>query len=237
MRIARWVLSVTVAVLLAVGHVTATARRGGAVFPFVAGTSWTYAGTVKWTDDRNRPRNRDVRWSSEVVEAFDHDDVAGALLRGGVWDLAWWSPQARHGTYAVVRVGTRFYLLHDHAAKSAFASLKASGLDARPADLEYSRWFDAPLEKGELHRPPDRLPRDDSMYGWWIESAEPVALDVPGLASATRTSYRLSYLTLPDEQHLTFVPGVGITSFVYVHHGTVAEAHVHLVAYRPGRAK
>jgi hypothetical protein len=52
-----------------------------------------------------------------------------------------------------------------------------------------------------------------------------------------RSAYVLGYRTLPDEETLTLVPGIGITSFAYVHHGTIVEANVHLVAYRRGEVK
>ena len=73
--------------------------------------------------------------------------------------------------------------------------------------------------------------------GWWIESVAPVKLDLAGMTRATRPSYVLSYATLPDEERITLVPGVGITSFAYLHHGTTAEADVHLVSYHRGDVK
>jgi hypothetical protein len=212
-----WVL---VAAVLAAVTGMAPAGGDGVVFPFVTGTAWLSAGTVKWTDDRNMPRSANVRWNSAVADAFDDGDVAGALLDGGVWDLAWWSPDARVASYAVLRVRTRYYLISDDA-KATFAAVKRSGRKALPSNLEQQRWFDAPLTPGRLLRANDVAPREDTRYGWLI-------------AKATRSAYALSYLTLPDEQKLTLVPGVGITSFTYVHHGTISEANVHLVAYHRG---
>ena len=225
MQVARLAVWVLVAVVLAAATGTAPAGGDVAVFPFVKGTTWTYAGTVKWTPFGNNqpPRSGTVRWSSEVVDAFDDGDVAAALLKGGVWDVAWWSPDASPGSYAVLRVGTRYYVVR-HDAETMFSAVKESGRNALPSDLPDEVWFDAPLKPGALSRPRDVLPRDDTMYGWLIESAP-------------RSAYVLSYHTLPDEQTLTLVPGVGITSYAYLHHGTIAEADVHLVAFHRGGAK
>ena len=38
--------------------------------------------------------------------------------------------------------------------------------------------------------------------------------------------------TNPEHEIVTFVPGVGITAYVYAHHGTVSEVNVRLVERR-----
>jgi hypothetical protein len=230
---ARWLIWVLVAAALVSPRALAQSDRA-AVFPFAKGTAWTYAGTVRWTDSRNRPQSRDVRWTSEALDAFDRADAAGVLLHGGVWDLAWWTPQTRPSDYAVLRLGNRYYLIRDDA-KRVFARVRSSGRAGLPGDAERDqRWFDAPLETGRLLRPSGVAPRSDTRYGWLVERMAQVKVAVPGILSE-RTGYELRYATLPDEQRVMLVPGSGITSFVYEHHGTVAEAHLHLVEIRPVR--
>jgi hypothetical protein len=79
--------------------------------------------------------------------------------------------------------------------------------------------------------------RDDTGYGWWVESAAPARLDVPGLRAPARQAFRLTYNTLASELHETIVPGIGVTALTYVHNGTLAEAYAHLIAYRRGRGR
>ncbi|HEY0381372.1 MAG TPA: hypothetical protein VGC72_04170 [Candidatus Elarobacter sp.] len=236
MVVARWAFRVLLAMVLAASLRAAAAGDNGEVVPFVTGTVWTYQALLKWTDPPNTLRRSEVRWTSTVIDAFDHGDVAGALLRGGVWDLAWWSRDPRPGSYEVVRVGTRYYLLRD-VSKSAFAAVKAAGRKALPADLDQHVWFDVPLTKGRVLRPRDMGRRDDTSYGWWIESVGPARLDLPGLRDPARQAFRLTYDTLASEHHETVVPGIGITAFTYVHHGSLAEAYAHLIAYRRGPAR
>ena len=236
MAVARWVSRVLIAVVLATSPSAVSAGDDADVIPFVTGTVWTYQALLKWTDPPNTLRRSDVRWTSTVIDAFDHGGVAGALLQGGVWDLAWWSRDARPGSYEVLRVGTRYYLLRD-VSKTAFAAVKSAGRKALPADLDQHMWFDVPLTKDRVLRPPDMGPRDDTSYGWWIDSAEPARLDVSGLRNRTRRTFRLAYVTLASEHYVTVVPGIGITAFTYVHHGTLAEAYAHLIAYRRGRER
>jgi hypothetical protein len=232
---ARWALGMLVGAVVAA--TTGAADVGGdrAVFPFVKGTTWAYAGTVRWTAPPRTVRRNDVRWTSEVVDAFDHGDVAGALLAGGVWDVAWWSPSIQPGDYLLLRVGTRYHVVRKDA-KRIFAAVKQSGRKALPVNFGDDVWFAAPLQQGALYRSPQTAPRDDTMYGWLVESAVPVNLDEPASARAPRRGYVLTYATLPDEEHVTVVPGIGITSFAYLHHGTVAEAHLHLVGFHRGSA-
>ncbi|HYW53417.1 MAG TPA: hypothetical protein VE826_05580 [Dongiaceae bacterium] len=236
MAVARWAFRVLVAIVLAATPSGVSAGDDAEVIPFVAGTAWTYQALLKWTDPPNTLRRSEVRWTSIVIDAFDHGDVAGALLQGGVWDLAWWSRDQRPGIYEALRVGTRYYLLRD-VSRSAFAAVKTAGRSALPANLDQHVWFDVPLTKGRVLRPRDMGRRDDTNYGWWIESAGPARLEVPGLRGAARKAFRLSYDTLASEQHDTIVPGVGITAFTYVHNGTLAEAYAHLIAFRRGPAR
>jgi len=220
---ARGAFRVLVAIVLAASPCAVATGDDAEVIPFVTGTVWTYEALLKWTDPPNSLRRSEVRWTSSVIDAFDHGDVAGALLQGGVWDLAWWSRDPRPGSYEVLRVGSRYYLIRD-VGKTTFAALKAARRKALPADLEQHAWFDVPLTTGRVLRPRDMGPRDDTNYGWWVESVGPAR-------------FELTYDTLASEHHVTIVPGVGITAFTYVHHGTVAEAYAHLIAYRRGGAR
>ena len=216
----RWVFGVLVALFLAARFVAPAgyaAAREEIVFPFVKGTTWAYAGTVRWTTGSNHAETRSVRWTSTVVDAFDRGDVAGALLHGGVWDLAWWTPSSHPADYAVLRSGARYHLVRDDARR-AFAAAKRAAVRMSP---ERDAWFDVPLRPGALLRPKDVASRADSRYGWLVAAA-----------STHRPGYILTYTTLPDQERVTLVPGVGVTSFVYRHHGTVAEADVRLVDVR-----
>ena len=236
MAVARWAFSMLVAIVLAASPCGVSAGDDAEVIPFVAGTVWTYQALLKWTDPPNTLRRSEVRWTSTVIDAFDHGYVAGALLHGGIDDVFPISDSLRQESYEVLRVGTRYYLLRN-VSKSAFAAVKAADRKALPADLDQHVWFDAPLTKGRVLRPRDMGPRDDTGYGWWVESVGPARLDVPGLRNPSRNAFRLTYRTLASDEHQTVVPGVGVTALTYVHHGSLAEAYAHLIAYRRGRAR
>ena len=45
--------------------------------------------------------------------------------------------------------------------------------------------------------------------------------------------FQLQYLTLPDDTTMELVPGVGLVSYQYHHHGTVADTELQLVEFHP----
>jgi hypothetical protein len=60
----------------------------------------------------------------------------------------------------------------------------------------------------------------------------PVELNhVTGITPGTRTAYEVEFATNPDDREFEFVDGVGITSYQYHHHGTIAETELHLVGF------
>jgi hypothetical protein len=73
--------------------------------------------------------------------------------------------------------------------------------------------------------------RADHWYRWYVESESQERLRIKGssLESPTRT-WRIAYRTLPDHQIMEIAEGLGITQFVYQHHGTVQSVDVRLVS-------
>jgi hypothetical protein len=69
----------------------------------------------------------------------------------------------------------------------------------------------------------------DNYYCWYVadELTDPVAL----LGGRTATTYEVTYQTNPDHSIMEIVPGLGITRYVYSHHGTPAETDVRLVSF------
>jgi hypothetical protein len=60
-------------------------------------------------------------------------------------------------------------------------------------------------------------------------------VDVIGVSSEKRyVSYSLLYSTLPDHIEKTFVSGIGMTKYTYVHHGSPGGVDVVLREYYSG---
>lgn len=90
-----------------------------------------------------------------------------------------------------------------------------------------------PLVVGTLYGR-DQSERDDTFYAWYVESAEPIGADLRRIGARGADSVvTLTYRTLPDHQIMTFVRGLGLAGYTYVHHGTVATAEARLTAFTP----
>lgn len=208
------------------------------IFPMAKGTSWVYSARVKFgkagTDIAG---TKTLRWTVTVADTFQNDDIAAALLKGGPWDLAWYDPTVKPQEHLVVRLGSTYYLLHDDAA-STLAAIKAGKSGDWKERLSDDIWFQVPMEISDHYCSPEA---EDSapMNCWSVEKITTThSLKVPGLkATPESTEYLLSFMTNPDTELVTLVPGVGMLSWQYQHHGTVAEASLKLVEFRAAGMK
>ena len=206
-------------------------------FPMAKGTRWTYSARVKWDKNGSQPAGvRTLTWTSTVVDSFHGGDVSAALLHGSPWDLAFYSPGKKQGDYLVVCKEGTYYLVQSDA-QLTFDEIKA-GKKADPgASLADDIWFQMPMDVTDTYCAPDQ--EESAPFNCW--SVEKItqthSLRIPGFrAGRSATEYFLAFLTNPDTTTLTFVPGAGIVTWDYEHHGTVSEASVKLVSFHAGTA-
>jgi len=222
-------------VLLAV-YCAAQDKPSEKVFPMSKGTTWVYSAHVKWgKPGTEATASKDLRWIVTVADAAQNGDIAAALLKGGPWDLAWYEPNVKPQEHLIVRIGATYYLLHDEAA-ATFADIKAGKTSDLTERLADDIWFQMPIEISDNFCAPEAEERAP-MGCWSVEKITTThSLRVPGLPPTPEaTEYVLFFMTNPDTEMVTLVPGVGIFSWQYQHHGTVAEASLKLVEYRaPG---
>jgi hypothetical protein len=60
---------------------------------------------------------------------------------------------------------------------------------------------------------------------------------ITGTPEEEREVLRMEYWTLPDDQKIELSPGIGILTYRYHHHGTVADTDLRLVEFHPAEAK
>ena len=207
-------------------------------FPLVEGNRWVYYGTVKWT----RPNSGDVieqaiQWDMEVLKVVAREHVTGVLIKGFPSELAWYEDGQRPEEHLIVQVGPdKFYLLSGSQKDDAWAALQAGRVWLGSLLSESDLWLELPLMRGKVFGETESLTRPDQWYCWHVEEELPADLSrIRGLSSqpSTRT-YQVALRTLPDHQIVSFVPGVGVTRYVYQHHGTVSEVDVSLVEFQQG---
>jgi hypothetical protein len=79
--------------------------------------------------------------------------------------------------------------------------------------------------------------RDDGEYCWVTGPARAASLTgVKGIQPEKRVAYRLEYRTNPDDMEFDFVPGIGMVTYEYHHHGTTADTELHLIEFHDGSA-
>jgi hypothetical protein len=221
------------------------ARAGQDFFPLVKGNCWIFEGPTKWiTADLKTPvATRVLRSKMEITDVTRHGKLVVAKVTGHPGDLSWYEEGQKPGAYYIVRKNDRyFYLLIVPSDEDSSNVREREMLIARMnnsrdqlADLleRGNLFLELPLRTGKRFGDPEQLTREDRMYCWVVESIEAADLGgVSGIAKAdtgNARAYNLEFNTNPDSTRVQFVPGVGITKYSYVHHGTVAETDLVLV--------
>ena len=208
------------------------------VIPMAKGTTWVYSARVKWGDEGTAVAGvKTLRWAVTIADSIQKADIAAVLLKGGPWDLAWYDPSVKPKEHLIVRMGTTYYLLHDEAA-ATFADIRAGKTSDLKDRLADDIWFQVPMEISDNYCAPEAEERAP-MGCWSVEKVTTThSLRVPGFrAGPESTEYFLTFMTNPDTEMMTLVPGLGIVSWQYEHHGTIAEASLKLVEYRKPVAK
>ncbi len=205
-------------------------------FPLATGAYWVYEGTIKWTrpnSTANAIVEQTIQWKMEVVRKIEDNDIIGYEMKGAPWDLAWYEEGQVPSKYSIIKVGTnRFYKADENAAIRLLNPDDVLIDLVRPTDL----LLEIPLVTGERFCDDLSITRPDGMYCWKVgKITQPDLKNVKGInTSVPLDEYPISQATGPDFSEFTFVPGVGITRYTYMHHGTVAECDIKLIEFHPG---
>jgi hypothetical protein len=181
-------------------------------FPMDKGTEWTYAGTVQWDQD-GKAMQRRMTWLMRVDKRETQGDLDIATMIGWPGDLAFSSEDRKPSRWLLVRKGSQYFQT-------------VSPLDARTLNPD-TLIVNFPLTKD-----------DGAMLSWSVEDIRRGPLEgVEGVDSHTpRDIYQMAYRAVSDRSAFSFIPGIGITSYRYSHHGSLSEVDVHLVRFaRPRR--
>jgi len=201
------------------------------------GTHWIYRGIVRWANGRAGGAVTKVTWKTEIRKVIHRGNLLVAVVTGFPSELDLSDGDPKPGDSLLIRTSKDdYYLIGADAARESIKTLqdKNASLDGLlNADDLFLR---LPLKKGAKFCDPEGMARDDDMYCWMVSSVDRVALtDVKGLRPGSREAYELRYATNPDDTTYKFVPGVGIVSYEYHHHGTVADTELKLVEFHAGR--
>ncbi len=200
-----------------------------------AGNTWVYTGTIRWTPaGSNEVLKKEIDWTMEIVDVIERQGLRAAVLDGHPSDLAWYEEGRQRRRHLVVAIGEgqteQLYLLSDERAGEVEERLRNSGDSLIDLLEDHELFLDLPLSSLKRFCDLHSRTRQDYLYCWLVESVQPLeGLDVKGVdPGVARTQYRVSHRTLPDHRIIEYVSGVGITSYIYGHHGTVSDVDVRL---------
>src|SRR6202171_5162014 len=206
-------------------------------FPMSVGTTWIYRGIVRWTRDINKVSESKVEWKMEIRRLIRHGEYTAAVVRGFPGDLDWSAGTANPTDSLLVRFGQeKFYLISKERFASSLQMLENPNESLEGLLSEGDIFLQLPLAQGKKYCAAENMARSDGHYCWIVESSE--SIDLADLSGGTikgrGASFRLRYVTNPDDLMYEFVPGVGITRYEYHHHGTVADTELQLSGFRRG---
>lgn len=204
-------------------------------FPMSVGTSWTYRGIVRWTHDVNKVSETKVDWKMEIQRLVRRGEYTGAVIRGFPGDLDWSDGHANPTDSLLVRFGQeKFYLISKERFASSLEMLENPNQSLQGLLSDGDIFLQLPLAQGKKYCDAENMARSDGHYCWIVESSE--SIDLADLSGGTikgrGTSFRIRYVTNPDDLTYEFVPGVGVTRYEYHHHGTVADTELRLTEFR-----
>jgi hypothetical protein len=205
-------------------------------FPMSVGAYWLYEGTVRWADSASdEPATQQISWKMSANKVIRKKDLVAAIVTGFPADLDFSAgaaiPQpwlilqdARHNFFHV-NLGPNYDLTKFDAPDPSFTSFM---------DID-ALLFQWPLRKGAKFCNDEDKVREDNMYCWVVsqETTKP-EIAVKGAPPGKIQVFALQYRSLPDDTTMELVPGLGLLSYEYHHHGTVADTELRLVEFHRG---
>lgn len=203
------------------------------------GTRWTYRGDVAWQavgEGAEVHRSR-LDWKMEIVDSAQRGPYKLALVLGHPKDLTWYEAGRKPGCYVLIGVNDKRFYLNGCAPSPSREKLVLPQGDLTDLTNWESLILEIPCRRGAIFGEDPERGLKDGMYAWFVQAVRPATpMQIGGiLPGGPRTEHVLTYRTLPDHQVATYVPGIGLTAYVYSHHGTVSDVDMKLVEFQtPG---
>ncbi|MHC1762940.1 MAG: hypothetical protein AB9869_01355 [Verrucomicrobiia bacterium] len=199
--------------------------------PLEKGIQWTYEGKVRWTPVNSGamgPTN--VHWVMEVLDLVTNQSARAAVVRGLPDELTGYEAGFQPGYSVLLCVSNRVYRFGEGTEQDARSRAREL-LRSSPVVTECNEFLVLPLGKGKEWA--GDTERSDHWYRWYVEAEGRKRVRVKGSPIKRPTStWRLAFRTCPEHEIMEITEGLGITRFVYEHHGTVQSVDVRLVSFK-----
>lgn len=206
-------------------------------FPLRVGTYWIYKGTVRWDEpEGERPGSAEVTWKMSVERVFHKPGLVAAIVTGFPADLDWSGGTSEPKPWLFIEDSKHRVFYENLGPDYDLSKLTGDDHVFDKFMVDDNIFFQWPLQQGAKFCDAEAKKREDSMYCWFV--AEVTTKKLRGVNGATPDNqpvFQLQYLTLPDDTTMELVPGVGLVSYQYHHHGTVADTELQLVEFHPAQ--
>jgi hypothetical protein len=218
----------------------AASKKSDLFFPLTQGTYWLYHGTVSTPGpdpESEQPATSEVTLKMTVEKVIQKPDFTLAVISGYPSDLDWSTGEVEPKPWVLIETKTHEVYLNALAPGFDITKLEKDATTPEKLLHEENLLFRWPLKKGLKFGDAESLKRDDNQYCWFVMSEEKKDLArIKGFSSNPVDVFLLRYATNPDDTELELAPGVGILSYQYHHHGTVAETNLTLIEFHLGEA-
>lgn len=206
----------------------------GRMLPTEVGTSWIYRGTVRWNDTQSHEiKTKSITMRSELLRVLQRQDVGATLflVHGSPSDYDWSEGVAEPSDWLLVETAKGQVYRFDGGEVSERLIRFEDQSDA------LRDFFDAnhlilrlPLRIGAKACDEESRARMDGDYCWIVASKRVAVIGFPQRGDATeKLVFLLRFITNPDDVGIEFAAGVGIVSYQYHHHGTIADTRFRLI--------
>ena len=206
-------------------------------FPLTPGTWWLYRGTVTWSDQQTeKEAQANVTLKMTVQKVIQKPGFTIAVLSGFPRDLDWATGEVSAMPWLLIETKRHEVFLDSLPPDFDYAKLDKDAAALDKLLSEDNLLFRWPLKQGMKFGDAESVRRDDAQYCWVVATQETKKfVEIKGLPARSAEVFLLEYITNPDDTQMEISPGIGILSYQYHHHGTVAETSITLVEFHPAQ--
>jgi hypothetical protein len=206
-------------------------------FPLTPGTWWLYRGSIRWTEsETNRPAANRASIKMQVERVIRKPDFTIAVISGFPGDLDWSNGQVDPKLSLLIETRNHEIFLDDLPPDFDYAKLEKDSAVLHKFLSQDNLMFRWPLKKGMKFGDPESLQRPDDRYCWFVATQQRKILkEIKGIPPKPAEIFLLQFVTNPDDVQMELSPGIGILSYQYHHHGTVADTSLTLVEFHPAQ--
>jgi hypothetical protein len=204
-------------------------------FPMATGTYWIYKGTVRWFDpEGDQPGSAEVTWKMTVERVIRRKGIVAAVMTGFPADLDWSAGTTEPKPWLFIEDEKHRVFFENLGPDFDLSRLNGDDHVFDKFMVDDNLFFQWPVSQGAKFCDEEAKKREDGNYCWNVAEMKKKKLQgVSGAPAEERPVFRMEYWTLPDDQKIELAPGVGVLSYNYHHHGTVADTELQLVEFHP----